>query len=174
MKFRALAKQHNAINYIIKSLQTATKLGECVVFRLAPDGMQLISNPSYKNGQSLSRGELLKGNIFVEYGFNGVSPEHNLIYFDVLSEALGNVIHSIKLNNIKSLKFKLVNGRNRKFILAITVEYSTLSNVQTVVKHDVYVSIIQRKFWGVYEDHMLATFQVMFLFIMCITKLLFI
>lgn len=161
MKFRAISNSLDQIQVILRSLQAATKLTGNVVFCLSESCMQIIADPTYKNGPLLSRCKLSKENLFDEYQFSGVNQEYNIIYFDAKCDSLSNVLRSLP-NNIKSLKLKLANGQDRRFKLVITVEYPSIDSSR-FIEHYVYVSIMNRKYWSVFNEQPVEPIQVYFI-----------
>ena len=158
MKFRAVAKNIEAIHIILKSLQACTKMTTNLVFCISPTAVLVIADPSYRSGPLLSRCILLRENIFGEYSFNGVHPDQNLIYFDVRCDSMFNILHSVQ-SNIKSFKMKLTNGQDNHFVLAITVEVPNLEGSRFIT-HNVYISLMHRKYWKTFDEIPIEPVQV--------------
>lgn len=158
MKFRAVAKNYDSIQCILKSFQAATKLTTNVVFNIDPNEIQLFADPSYQDGHLLSRCVLPKETLFSEYLFKGINSEHNRIFFDVKCDSLSQILHSVQINSIKSLKLKLTNGRDGRFILAISVEYPSFESSR-FIDYNVYISLINRKYWNTFEEQPMDSFQ---------------
>lgn len=162
MKFRFTTTRLEATNAVLGSMKAATKLTTNLIFRCSPTGIHIVADPSYRsNSPLMSRCELRAENLFYEYHFNGVSAEHNLIYFDVPCLALSNILATFH-SCIKSLKIKLDNGpsgERQRFVLKFTVEYPSLDNSR-YVHHDVGISIMKQKYWAPFEEQPVDPFNI--------------
>lgn len=160
MKFRAISKNFESIQYVLKSLTSSARLASNLVFCISENSIQLFADPSYQNGPFLSCCELLKNNVFSSYLFSGISKDHNRIFFDVRCDSLLQILHSLQ-TNIKSLKLKLANGRDGRFVLAISVEYPSLESSR-FINYNVYISIINRKYWSTFDDQQVDVYKACF------------
>lgn len=168
MKFRAVATKHEAIQQILKSFLVCTKFTAYLIIRISSTSIQIIADPSYENGPLLSRCELLRDTMFSEYSFHGISNEDNLIFFDVRSDSISNILQALR-GSFKSLKLKLVNntkisdktdGNAKRFAMTLTVEYSSLVLESRKVTHNVSITLMNRSFWNNFTDQPLDPIQV--------------
>lgn len=162
MKFRVTTTRLDSTNAVLGAMKTACKLTTNLIFRCSPTGIHIIADPSYRAaGPLMCRCELRAENLFYEYHFNGISPENNLIYFDVPCSALSNILGTFH-QSIKSLKIKLDNGpsgERQRFVLKFTVEYPSLENSR-YVHHDLGISVMKQKYWAPFEEQPLDPFNV--------------
>lgn len=159
MKFRAHSNNFEAIQNILKSFQAASRLSNSIVFKISTTSIQLITNPSARSHHLLSRCELIRSLLFDEYVLKGFSEQDNFIYFDVRSDTLSQVLHSLQ-NNLKSLKLKLMNGSKGRFVLSITAEYPTFK-ADRIIRYQVYIDILNRNIWNSLDEYRLDPINVM-------------
>ncbi|UXI18658.1 hypothetical protein NH340_JMT04601 [Sarcoptes scabiei] len=158
MKFRAHSNNFEAIQNILKSFQAASRLSNSIVFKISTTSIQLITNPSARSHHLLSRCELIRSLLFDEYVLKGFSEQDNFIYFDVRSDTLSQVLHSLQ-NNLKSLKLKLMNGSKGRFVLSITAEYPTFK-ADRIIRYQVYIDILNRNIWNSLDEYRLDPINV--------------
>jgi hypothetical protein len=143
MKFRAISSEYEKIQTLLKVFQSICKLSKKVIFRLSSNQIQLIAET-----QSLAhfktKCDIISFDIFQEYSFRGLNNENNLIYFDIISDSLSQVLNSF-LPNIKSIKLKL-SKKDNKNMLCIETDYPTRDS-DRLIRHHIHINLIERKFW---------------------------
>lgn len=160
MKFRAVSKNFEATQNILKSLIAAAKFSNNVVFCISPDYVNLITGFSYQY-PFLAKCELSRQIVFEEYIFKGLSSEYNLIYFECRSNSLINVLNSLQ-SNMKRFKLKLLNGLNGRFVMEIIAEYPTY-DTDRIISHQVYINMITRKNWKLFQNISIEPINVIFI-----------
>lgn len=148
MKFKAISNDCQQIKYLFRVFQSICKFSEEIIIRLSQNEIQLIAS-QHRLSSFVVRCDLNTDDFFQEYSFRGVSNENNLIYFEMRSDSLTQVLNSF-LTIIKTIKFKL-SHKQENDLFCIEVEYPT-NDSNRFIRHDIRIGLIQRKYWhSIYE-----------------------
>lgn len=140
MKFRARITSKHFIELFIQVSSTIAKLAKVCVLRVYPD--RLCFCPVGLLGEAQLWGEVRRG-VFHHFCMEGVSPEFNEIYLELLSEHLARAVKNA--GNASSLKLQLTNKLHP--CLTVVVELASCPGHSRAVVHDLPVRVLPRRWW---------------------------
>ncbi|CAG2173505.1 unnamed protein product [Oppiella nova] len=144
MKFKGVITDGQQIQSMIKVFQSVAKFWKTFYVKLSANEMQLISDRSNGLSPFVVKCDLNCEDYFQEYDFSGVSNDKNLIYFEMSSDPVSQVMSSLS-PNIKALTLKLKNKSGGN-VLAVGVDYPSQDS-DRYVSHDLKVEIIKTQYW---------------------------
>ncbi|KPP57211.1 checkpoint protein HUS1-like [Scleropages formosus] len=99
---------------------------------------------------------LEQGSFFDEFQLEGMAPNANEIYLELIPE---NLLRALKTTqNAKSLKIKLT--KKHCPCLTVAADLPSLSSNSRVVTHDIPVGVIPRKLWQDFKEPSVPDFDV--------------
>jgi len=160
MKFRGRMIEQVAIRKFYTVIGTIAKISKVCVLRLNADKMFFILTDQGASGGPAVWCEMDQENYFNEYNIEGVSPEQNEIYLELVPEKLYKTLTGLKSSTVpvKSLKMKLTK-KNDVACLTFEVEVAVTALSRTIV-HDIPVQVVPRKVWADYQEPPMPQFDV--------------
>ncbi|XP_037241460.1 checkpoint protein HUS1 isoform X2 [Falco rusticolus] len=107
MRFRAKIVDLACLNHFSRVVNTIAKLAKACTLRLTAGKLYFILSDKVANGGVGMWCELCQGNFFDEFQMEGVAPEHNEIYLEVVPENLSRALKTAQ--SAKTVKIKLTN-----------------------------------------------------------------
>jgi len=149
-----------AIRKFYTVIGTIAKISKVCVLRLNADKMFFILTDQAASGGPAVWCEIDQENYFNEYNIEGVSPDQNEIYLELVPEKLAKTLNGLKSSTApaKSLKMKLTK-KNSVPCLTFEVELAATSLSRTCV-HDIPVQVLPRKVWSDYQEPPMPHFDV--------------
>lgn len=156
MRLRCKIVDVGCLNHFTRVVNTVAKLTKSCTVRLTIQKLYFILTDKVANGGVSMWCELNQSFFFDEYQMEGVSPEQNEIYLEVIPENISRALKSAQ--NAKTVKIKLRNKHCP--CLTVAVELQSMSSLNRIVTHDVPVSLIPRRLWIDFSEPSIPDFDV--------------
>lgn len=144
------------INDFTKVCSTLSKLVKTCIMRFTSDNIYYVLSERGAGSRITAWCELQQAYFFSEYNMDGVSPEQNEIFLEVMPE---NILQALKsAQTAKSVKIKLT--KNYGASLTFEIELPTMSSRTRLLTHDVPVTVVQRRFWEDYEEPSMPNYDI--------------
>jgi len=148
-----------AIRKFYSIIGTMARISKVCVMRLTADKVYFVlTDTGAATGGPAVWCEMDQENFFNEYNIEGVSPEQNEIFLELVPERLAKTLTSLKGGGARSLKIKLTK-KNETPCLTFEVELPSQALSRTCV-HDIPVQVLPRRVWKDYNEPPMPPFDV--------------
>jgi len=148
-----------AIRKLYTVIGTMARISKVCVLRLTSDKVYFILTDSgASTGGPAVWCEMDQENFFNEYNIEGVSPEQNEIFLELVPERLSKTLASLRGGSARGLKIKLTK-KNDTPCLTFEVDLPSLASGTTCI-HDIPVQVLPRRVWKDYSEPAMPPFDV--------------
>ncbi|MFT7800215.1 checkpoint protein HUS1 [Arapaima gigas] len=144
------------LNNFTRIVHTISKLTKMCTLRLTVHNLYFMLSEKVGSGGVSMWCELSQGNFFDEFQLEGMAPDANEIYLELVPENLSRALRTTQ--HAKSLKIKLT--KKHCPCLTVAADLPSLSSLSRVVTHDIPVDVIPRKLWQDFKEPSVPDFDV--------------